>query len=43
MAVFESRFKPDMEEADAIALVRDAVRAGIFNDLGGHVVYPLVF
>merc|ERR1712070_210461 len=34
MSVFESRFKPDMEEADAVALVRDAIRAGIFNDLG---------
>lgn len=34
MAVFESRYVEDMEEADAIALVRDAIRAGIFNDLG---------
>ena len=34
MAVFESRYKPDMEEADAVELVRDAIRAGIFNDLG---------
>ena len=34
MAVFESRFKPDMEEAEAVILVRDAIRAGIFNDLG---------
>ena len=34
MAVFESRFKEDMEEADAVVLVRDAIRAGIFNDLG---------
>jgi 20S proteasome subunit beta 2 len=34
MAVFESRFRPDMEEADAVQLVRDAIRAGIFNDLG---------
>ena len=34
MAVFESRYKEDMEEADAIELVRDAIRAGIFNDLG---------
>ena len=23
-----------MEEADAVKLVRDAIRAGIFNDLG---------
>ena len=34
MAVFESRFKPDMEEGEAVELVRDAIRAGIFNDLG---------
>jgi 20S proteasome subunit beta 2 len=34
MAVFESRYQEDMEEADAIILVRDAIRAGIFNDLG---------
>lgn len=34
MAVFESRFRPDMEEAEAVQLVRDAIRAGIFNDLG---------
>lgn len=34
MAVFESRFVEDMEEEDAIQLVKDSVRAGIFNDLG---------
>jgi 20S proteasome subunit beta 2 len=34
MAVFEKRFKPDMEEEDAKALVADAIEAGIFNDLG---------
>lgn len=34
MAVFEARYKEDMEEAAAIELVRDAIRAGIFNDLG---------
>lgn len=34
MAVFENRYTEDMEEADAIILVRDAIRAGIFNDLG---------
>jgi 20S proteasome subunit beta 2 len=34
MAVFESRYAEDMEEADAIKLVRDAICAGIFNDLG---------
>jgi len=34
MAVFEQRYKEDMDEESAIALVRDAIRAGIFNDLG---------
>ena len=34
MSVFESRFEEDMDEASAIALVKDAIRAGIFNDLG---------
>lgn len=34
MAVFESRWKPDLEEAEGIQLVRDAIAAGIFNDLG---------
>ncbi|CAG9767519.1 unnamed protein product [Ceutorhynchus assimilis] len=34
MAVFESRWKPDLEEAEGIKLVRDAIAAGIFNDLG---------
>merc|ERR1711865_1070397 len=34
MAVFESRFRDDMELEDAKELVKDAVFAGIFNDLG---------
>eukprot|EP00388_Colpodella_angusta_P044447 GDKK01062916.1.p1 GENE.GDKK01062916.1~~GDKK01062916.1.p1 ORF type:complete len:118 (+),score=23.39 GDKK01062916.1:1-354(+) len=34
MSVFETRFTEDMEEDKAIELVRDSVRAGIFNDLG---------
>ena len=34
MAVFESRYTEDMDEEKAIAIVRDAIRAGIFNDLG---------
>lgn len=34
MAVFETKYVEDMEEADAIKLVRDAICAGIFNDLG---------
>ena len=34
MAVFESRYTEDLEEDKAIEIVRDAIRAGIFNDLG---------
>lgn len=34
MAVFENRYQEDMEEGPAVELVRDAIRAGIFNDLG---------
>uniref|UniRef100_A0A673CXS4 Proteasome subunit beta n=1 Tax=Sphaeramia orbicularis TaxID=375764 RepID=A0A673CXS4_9TELE len=34
MAVFEDRYKPNMEEEEAKRLVRDAIAAGIFNDLG---------
>mmetsp|Transcript_7981 Transcript_7981/g.13252 ORF Transcript_7981/g.13252 Transcript_7981/m.13252 type:complete len:295 (+) Transcript_7981:73-957(+) len=34
MAVFETRYTEDMPEDKAIELVRDAIRAGIFNDLG---------
>jgi len=34
MSVFESRWKQDMELEDAKKMVRDAVAAGIFNDLG---------
>lgn len=34
ISVFESRWKPDMSEEEGIQLVRDAIAAGIFNDLG---------
>lgn len=34
MAVFEDRYRPDMSEDEAKELVADAIRAGIFNDLG---------
>jgi len=34
MSVFESRYKDDMELEDAKELVKDAIFAGIFNDLG---------
>lgn len=34
MAVFESSWKEDMNEEEAVALVERAIGAGIFNDLG---------
>lgn len=34
MAVFENGFKAMMSEQEGIKLVRDAIAAGIFNDLG---------
>jgi len=34
MSVLESRWKPDMEEEEAKQLVKNAIRAGIFNDMG---------
>jgi len=34
MAVFEAGYKDNMNKEEAIALVRQAIRAGIFNDLG---------
>lgn len=34
MGIFESRFKKDMELEEGMQLVRDAIAAGIFNDLG---------
>jgi len=34
MAIFEAHYKPNMEKQDAINLVRAAITAGIFNDLG---------
>ncbi|TPX37101.1 hypothetical protein SmJEL517_g00909 [Synchytrium microbalum] len=34
MSVFESRWKKDMTREEAIELVKDAIEAGIFNDLG---------
>lgn len=34
MSVFESDYKDDMTEDEAILLVRNAIRSGIFNDLG---------
>jgi len=34
MAVFESKWKPNLPRDDAIKLVSEAIDAGIFNDLG---------
>jgi len=34
MSVFESRWRPQMDREEAVALVADAIKAGIFNDLG---------
>jgi len=34
MAVFESKYKEDLDEKSAVALVDEAVQSGIFNDLG---------
>ncbi|XP_064204979.1 proteasome 20S subunit beta 13a [Anguilla rostrata] len=34
LSVFEDRFKPNMSEEEAKQLVRDAIAAGIANDLG---------
>ena len=34
MAVFEAKYRENLEEKEAIDLVNEAVQAGIFNDLG---------
>lgn len=34
MAIFESSWKEDLDEAEAVKLVQRAIGAGIFNDLG---------
>ena len=34
MAILETRFKDNMKEEEAVELVKDAIEAGIFNDLG---------
>lgn len=34
MAVFEAGWKPNLTEEEGKKLVRDAIAAGIFNDLG---------
>eukprot|EP00088_Acartia_fossae_P071212 TRINITY_DN972_c0_g1_i5.p1 TRINITY_DN972_c0_g1~~TRINITY_DN972_c0_g1_i5.p1 ORF type:complete len:284 (-),score=103.96 TRINITY_DN972_c0_g1_i5:423-1274(-) len=42
MSVLEGGWKKDMEEADAKQLVRDAIAAGIFNDMGSGSNVDLV-
>ena len=42
MAVFEDRYKPDLSEEEGKELVADAIRAGIFNDLGSGSNVDLV-
>jgi len=42
MSVLETRWKPEMEEEDAKQLIRDAIRAGIFNDMGSGSNVDLV-
>lgn len=34
MSIFESGYRPNMDEASAVSLVTRAIQAGIFNDLG---------
>ena len=42
MSVLETRWVPNMGEEDAKQLVRDAIRAGIFNDMGSGSNVDLV-
>jgi len=42
MCIFESRWKPDMNEEDGKKLVRDAIASGIRNDLGSGSNVDLV-
>ena len=34
MAIFESKWKKDLDQNSAVELVSEAIQAGIFNDLG---------
>lgn len=34
MSVFETQWKPDLTQDEAVKLASDAIQAGIFNDLG---------
>jgi len=42
MSVLETSWKKDMEEEDAKQVVRHAIRAGIFNDMGSGTAVDLV-
>merc|ERR1712155_254602 len=42
MSVLEQGWQPGMEEEDAKQLVREAIRAGIFNDMGSGSNVDLV-
>jgi len=42
MAIFEAGWKPDMERAEAMELVHQAILSGIFNDLGSGSNVDLV-
>jgi len=42
MSVLETRWVPNMSEEDAKQLVKDAIRAGIFNDMGSGSNVDLV-
>lgn len=41
MTIFETKFKDDMTREEAVALVTEAITAGIYHDLGSgsHVDY----
>lgn len=44
MTIFESKYKDDMTREEAIALVTEAISAGIYHDLGSgsHVDYCVI-
>ncbi|KAM0682521.1 proteasome core particle subunit beta 2 [Mitosporidium daphniae] len=42
MSVFEGKYRPKMEQAEAMELVSEAIQAGIFNDLGSGSNVDLV-
>ena len=44
MTIFEAKYKDDMTREEAIALVTEAISAGIYHDLGSgsHVDYCVI-